>query len=135
MALREVSVTGKRRYANPGLTEDGYFDHYAVVTEHGLEWSGPRNGRYGRMGSASRMYAHRYSWIRFRGAILDSDIVDHVDPACPKTCITPGHLAIQQSREAHANAGWRRGEYAKNWETRSPVAQDSSTGRFVRAVS
>lgn len=116
-------------------TETEYFLHHAVVTDHGLEWGGPKNGKYGRMASSTcRMYAHRYSWIFFRGEIESTDIVDHMHPECPKTCITPGHLKIHKSRTEHMNAGWERGEYATTWTDRSPNPQDPATGRFVKVV-
>lgn len=126
----------KRRYARPGRTPEEYFQHYAQVTDHGLEWSGPMNGRYGRMAHSSvRMYAHRFSWMFFRGDISEAQVVDHAMPSCPKTCITPGHLMIQESNSAHASAGWKRGEFTTNWDVRRPVAQDPITGRFVKAGS
>lgn len=128
-------MSEKRRYARAGRTEEEYFQHYAVVTEHGLEWSGPMNGKYGRMAySTNRMYAHRYSWMFFRGPLSEGEVVDHSHPECPKTCITPGHLAVQESNRAHTHAGWRRGEYANTWNARKPVAQDPVSGKFVKAV-
>lgn len=125
-----------RRYARPGLSAREYFQHYAHVTDHGLEWAGPMNGRYGRMAhSSAHMYAHRFSWTFFRGPLADSEIVDHIYPKCPKTCITPGHLAIQESGADHTRTGWARGEYAENWATRKPVPQDQATGKFVKVES
>lgn len=124
-----------RRYARAGRTAEEYFQHYAQVTDHGLEWSGPMNGRYGRMAhSSTRMYAHRFSWSFFRGPLNESEIVDHAFPECPKTCITPGHLTIQESNKDHTSAGWARGEYARTWANRRPNAKDPDTGKFVKAV-
>lgn len=120
--------------ARPKRTDEEYFSHYAFVTEHGLEWRGPKNGKYGRMGTDCRMYAHRYSWIRFRGPLEPTDIVDHENPMCPKTCITPGHLKIQKTRTDHLNAGWARGEYANTWSNRKPNLQNPLNGRFVKVV-
>lgn len=56
-------------------------------------WTGPRNGKYGRLGSDNRhLYAHRYSYELAVGEIPDQMTIDHL---CRNTlCVRPDHLEV-----------------------------------------
>lgn len=97
-----------------------------------LIWTGPVNGKYGRMWYDGRkVYVHRVAWELENGPIPDGHVLDH-DPACPKLCTFVPHLQVLTKAE-HAALGWQRGELDGGWSQRPPMPRDLMTGRFVLA--
>jgi hypothetical protein len=118
------------------LSLEARFWQNVKFTEHGLEWVGAMDGRYGRFRTLNRKKtrAHRFAYELLRGRLPDGAILDHTE-RCPRTCVTPGHMMIHFTRSDHAKAGWYRGEYDRSWISRSAGPKDPATGRFVKIGS
>lgn len=71
-------------------------------------WTGPTNGRYGRIGR--RTYAHRYSYEMAYGEIPAGKFVLH--NCDTPLCVRPSHLRVGTAKDNSRDA-MRRGRVAK----------------------
>lgn len=81
------------KWETQNMTVDEIFDHYTKKSDQCWIWQGTKNHNgYGliAIGGGRKMLAHRWSFIRHRGGLIDGF---HVCHTCDTpSCVNPSHL-------------------------------------------